>query len=165
MQRDWMTCNLHLPIPLARVVNVTPRTVTPDDAEPLARLMLDAYRGTVDDGGESLDDARSEVRKLLAGEFGAFDADHSTLWFGPETLDAATIITRTRGSTPDPFLAFSMTATHAQRRGLARAGLIGAMRQLRAVGHARLHLVVTRANTRAVNLYRSCGFVVSAKPL
>lgn len=165
MQRDWMTCNLHLPIPLAPVVSAVPRLLSPDDAEPLARLMLDAYRGTVDDGGETLDDARGEVRKLLMGEFGPFDATNSTLWFDADALAAATILTQTRGSHPDPFLAFSMTAPHAQRQGLARAGLIRVMQQLRAAGHARLHLVVTRANTRAVSLYRSCGFVVSAKPL
>lgn len=164
MQRDWMTCNLHLPIPLAPVVSAMPRAILHHDAEALACLMFDAYRGTVDDGGETLEDARGEVRKLLTGEFGAFDADHSTLWFEKETLAAATILTRTRGSQADPFLAFSMTAPYAQRRGLARAGLIRVMRQLRAAGHARLHLVVTRANVRAVSLYRSCGFVVAPKP-
>jgi ribosomal protein S18 acetylase RimI-like enzyme len=164
MQRDWMTCNLHVSIPQGAASPAVLRAIVPSDAEPLALLMLAAYRGTVDDEGETIDGAREEVRKLLAGEFGAFDAEHSTLWYSNGDLVAATILTRTRGAQPEPFLAFSLTAPHAQRQGLARAGLTRAMQQLRTQGHSRLHLVVTRANARAVNLYRSCGFVVAPKP-
>jgi len=36
-----------------------------DDAEPLAALMLDAYRDTIDYDGETLDDARSEISSYL----------------------------------------------------------------------------------------------------
>lgn len=164
MQRDWMTCNLHLPIASEPAVRATARAVAQGDDDALAQLMLAAYKGTVDDGGETLDDACGEVRKLLTGEFGAFDATLSTVWIEDGAMAAATLLTRTRGAQAEPFVAFSMTLPAFQRRGLARAGLTRAMRQLREAGHARLHLVVTRANERAVALYRSCGLVVAAKP-
>ena len=42
------------------------RQPTLADAEPLAELMLDAYRGTIDDGGETIDNARDEVASYMA---------------------------------------------------------------------------------------------------
>ncbi len=140
------------------------RPFTPADAEPLAHLMLDSYRGSVDDNGETLDDARRDVTKLLAGEFGALDWGASTVVEGPDGLASATIVTRDRVAPPplDPgeaFLAFSMTAPPCKRRGLARAGLTQLIATLQTRGESRLHLVVTRTNTPAVSLYRSLGFM------
>lgn len=147
------------------------RMPTAGDAAGLARLMLDAYAGTIDDEGASLEDAQSEVAKLFAGEFGAFDAEASLVVerAGTGTLASATLITRNTGSMKGPiglpigvgeaFLAFSMTAPADKRQGLARAGLIAVMARLHRRGEARLHLVVTRGNVAAV-LYESLGFVV-----
>lgn len=138
------------------------------DAAGLARLMFDAYAGTIDDAGESLEDAQREVAKLFAGEFGAFDAEASLVVerAGTGTLASATLITRNTGSMKGPigvgeaFLAFSMTAPAFKRQGLARAGLIAVMARLQQRGEARLHLVVTRGNVAAL-LYESVGFVVA----
>jgi hypothetical protein len=48
------------------------------DAEALARLMLDAYRGTIDDeGGHSFEDAKAEVRRTFDGEYGEMIWDAS----------------------------------------------------------------------------------------
>jgi ribosomal protein S18 acetylase RimI-like enzyme len=141
------------------------------DAAALARLMLDSYAGTIDDAGETLHDAVGEVAKLLAGDFGAFDAAASLVVErdSPDgrTLASATLITRNTGSMKGPigvgeaFLAFSMTAPAFKRQGLARAGLVATMSCLRERGEARLHLVVTRANEPALRLYESLGFVVA----
>jgi hypothetical protein len=46
------------------------RAAQPTDTQPLAELMLDAYRGTIDYDDETLDDAVSEVQAYLAGERG-----------------------------------------------------------------------------------------------
>lgn len=145
------------------------RVPVASDAAALARLMLDSYAGTIDDSGETLQDAVGEVAKLLAGDFGAFDAAASLVVerdaaAGP-TLASATLITRNTGTMKGPigvgeaFLAFSMTAPAFKRQGLARAGLVAAMSRLRDHGEARLHLVVTRANVPALRLYESLGFV------
>lgn len=45
------------------------RVVTPEDAEALATLMLEAYRGTIDDGGETLADAQVEMHGFFDGKW------------------------------------------------------------------------------------------------
>lgn len=127
-----------------------------DDAEQLAVLMYTSYRGTTDDAGETLDDARGEVRKLLTDQFGLFDATRSAVYEMDGALGAATILTRWRDA---PFVAFSMTAPEWKRRGLARAGLVRAMRALAADGESIVRLIVTDGNTPAESLYTSLGFV------
>jgi ribosomal protein S18 acetylase RimI-like enzyme len=139
------------------------RALAERDTEPLARLMLDAYAGTIDDAGnETIDTARAEVARLLRGEFGTLDTGASVVVERGGSLASATIITAHRG---EPFLAFSMTAPTWKRCGLARAGLMDAMNVLHARGERRLHLVVTAGNIAAENLYRSLGFAVGAPPV
>lgn len=170
--RDWMTLILTPQPDPPRIHGA--RTPAPTDAEPLAQLMFDSYRRTIDDAGETLDDARSEVAKLFRGDFGTFDIAASLVVAqdrGRSAADvadqsaplaSATLITRdrTKYATGEAFLAFSMTAPAVKRQGLARAGLLHAIHILHARGESRLHLVVTRANTPAVRLYESLGFVV-----
>ena len=139
------------------------RRPDPGDATSLAQLMFDAYRGTVDDSGESLDDARAEVAKLFRGEYGRLDLPASSLIERAGVAASATIVTRdpTPYFTGEAFVAFSMTAPPWQRQALARNGLLHAVRTLRERGEPRLHLVVTRANVAAVRLYESLGFRVA----
>lgn len=139
------------------------RGFTAEDSERLALLLLESYRGTVDDEGETLDDARRAVASLIAGEFGAVDWAASFVVEHQGMVVSATIVTRDRVapkplSAGEAFLAFSMTAPEFQRRGLARAGLVRLIELLRQRDEPRLHLVVTRTNLRAVRLYRSLGF-------
>jgi ribosomal protein S18 acetylase RimI-like enzyme len=132
------------------------RRLDPDtDREAVARLFINAYRGTVDDEGETEEDALAVVDQLLAGEFGAFDAGASEVVERDGVLAAATLLTDFDGG---PFVAFSMTDPAHQRQGLGRAGLMRAMAALAARGETRLDLVVTAANDRAVALYESLGF-------
>jgi len=129
------------------------------DREGLARLMLAAYRGTVDDEGETEDDAIAAIDMLLAGEFGAYDDEATEVVERDGAIVAATLLTAWEGG---PFIAFSMTDPGHQRQGLARGGLLRAMARLAARGEPRLDLVVTAANDRAVALYRSLGFAERA---
>jgi GNAT superfamily N-acetyltransferase len=132
------------------------RTPSNQDAESLAHLMLDAYRGSIDDAGETIDDARAEVAKLLSGAYGRFDPDASEVVLHDDTLVAATLLTHYEGS---PMLAFSLTAPGWRRRGLARGGIERAVRRLREAGYASLSLAVTVGNGPAERLYVSLGFV------
>ena len=143
--------------PMPRVLIAGLRAPMVADAGALARLMLAAYAGSVDDEGEDEAAALVEVRKTFAGEYGAFDASSSKLVARADELLHATLITRWQGR---PFVAFTMTAPAAQRRGLARSGLIAAMQSLRDQGETELRLVVTLANLPARTLYESLGFVV-----
>ncbi len=135
-----------------------------EDADALAQLMLDSYRGSVDDTGETLQDARGAVAQLFSGDFGAPDPELCLVVDDGTALAAATIVTRDRVAPPplkpgEAFLAFSMTAPTWKRKGLARAGLTHVIDVLRTRGESRLHLVVTRTNEPAMRLYQSLGFV------
>ncbi len=126
------------------------------DAESLSVLMLESYRGSIDDQGETIVEARSEVAKLLRNEYGVLDRGSSIVCDVQGVLASATIITRIRDV---PFLAFSMTAPSHKRRGLAHAGLTRVMSLLAQRGERSLKLMVTKGNTPAETLYTSLGFV------
>ncbi len=128
----------------------------PADREALARLLLDAYRGTVDDDGETETDALAAIDAFTAGEFGEVTPGWSEVVERDGRLVAATLVTTWQGV---PLIAFSMTAPQARRQGLARGGLLRAMDRLRTTGEPRLDLVVTVANEPAVRLYAQLGFV------
>ena len=132
------------------------RRPVPDDIAGLGRLMEQAYRGSVDDEGEDEAAAVDEVRKTLAGGYGAFDSEASSVLEQAGELLAATLVTRWEER---PFVVFSMTAPQARRQGLARAGLAWATAVLHERGETQLALVVTTANTPARRLYESLGFV------
>jgi GNAT superfamily N-acetyltransferase len=142
---------------LPRVAVAGMRAPEESDMPGLARLMRAAYRGGVDDDGETEADALAEIQKTFAGEYGAFLPHCSKVVARGNELVHATLVTRWQGR---PFVAFSMTAPAAQRMGLARGCLIDAMQDLRAQGESELRLVVTAANTPARALYESLGFVV-----
>lgn len=138
----------------------------PDEAA-LARLMLDAYRGTVDDQGETLPDAEAEVRGLFSGQYGEmnWNASFAVTDAGSANTDqalyAATAVTSTsRG----PLLAFSLSAPDRQRRGLATSLIGHSARVLHEQGHGTLTLVVTAGNGPAEALYARLGFVEAASP-
>lgn len=133
------------------------RSVRHEDAAALAALMLDAYRGTVDDGGEGPEESLAEVRKLLSGGYGTFDFGCSELVEREGRVIAATLVTEYEN---EPLIAFSLTHPDWQRRGLARAGLVRAMRALQDDCRVHVNLAVTATNTPARRLYESLGFVV-----
>jgi len=132
------------------------RAPTPGDAPAIAELMLAAYRGTIDDEGETPEETLDVVRRLFAGEFGVVLWNISEVTVRAGRLAAATICTVWQGR---PFVAFMVTAPEFKRQGLARAGLTRAINRLAAAGDPLLRLVVTAGNTQAETLYASLGFV------
>lgn len=144
-----------------------------EDAEALATLMIDAYHGTIDDGGETIEFAREEVARLLSHQWGRFDVGDAAASVVVERegeLASATLVTHLSGTEwpsatswdTGPFIAFSMTSPRWQRLGLARAGLLRAVTKLTQRGEKTLKLVVTRGNEPAERLYESLGFVREA---
>lgn len=131
------------------------RVPQPEDGDALAALMLEAYRGTIDDEGETPEETRAAVQQLFDGDFGPL------LWAVSEVIEedgrlvAATLITIWDDR---PFLAFTVTAPSHQRQGLARAGVQRAMNRLRAGDETELQLVVTQGNSAAEHMYTSLGF-------
>lgn len=137
------------------------RTVGPADADALADLMLDAYRGTVDYNGETIADARAEIGRTLAGYYGPFSPDCSFAVEERGALQSATLVALLdEGLTdPTPLLVYTMTRPGAQRRGLASALILRSAEALRAAGHNRLLLMVTAANLPARRVYDRLGFI------
>ena len=143
-------------VPQTALSDLNERPLRDDDREPLARLMLAAYRGTTDDEGETLDDARVEVDGFYSGKSGAPMADASVVVERDGDLVAATLVTRYENA---PFIAYTITHPQWKRHGLGRACIRQCMSTLLDLGHDRLRLVVTPGNTPAERLFEQLGFV------
>jgi len=131
------------------------RPVERADAPALGRLMLAAYRGTVDDEGETLEDAVAEVGQLLDGSHGPFLYDAS---FVTEDEDGpiGSSLVAIRESVP--LLCYLVVHPRAHRRGVGSQLIARTGNALAAAGHPELDLFVTEANEPAVGLYRKLGF-------
>jgi GNAT superfamily N-acetyltransferase len=131
------------------------RRVRSEDQRQLADLLLDAYRGTVDDEGEGPEEAAAEVARLLGGAYGAFDAAASEVVELGGAIVAATLVTEFEGR---PLIAFSLVHPSWRRRGLGRAGLVRTLDRLRSAGWSEVRLAVTETNLPARSLYEQVGF-------
>jgi ribosomal protein S18 acetylase RimI-like enzyme len=146
------------PVVPARHDFAASRPLEGSDEADLADLMLAAFRGTVDDEGEDLDQARDEVRRTFEGAYGTMLWDASFVVqdeAARPALLAASVITFWRDS---PLLSCSMTHPRAARSGLATALISQSARALAGRGHTRLELFVTRGNVPAERLYDKLGF-------
>jgi len=133
------------------------RPVERRDASALSILLYAAFRGSVDDEGETPSDARTEIDRLFSGAFGRFLPNCSFLIEEEEQICSACLVTWFEHHDA-PLVAFSMTRPEFRRRGMARFLLRHAINALIRRGEKRLTLVVTRANAEALSLYRSVGF-------
>ncbi len=98
---------------------VSIRTASPADAEALAVLMDDAYRGAIDaEPGQGLDDARREIVETFAGAYGAFMPEASFLASEDDEIVSACLVTRFEGTpivTPGTRLPSTSTPRSASR--------------------------------------------------
>jgi GNAT superfamily N-acetyltransferase len=131
--------------------------VTDSHRRELAKLMLEAYRGTVDYEDETLEDAIQEIEQVFEGKYGALLRKCSFVAKSDACpyLVSATIVTLFEQV---PLLAFSMTHPNHKRQGFGRALLQRSTNALLHEGYMELRLAVTDTNTPALNLYRSMGF-------
>ncbi|HEU5367658.1 MAG TPA: alpha/beta fold hydrolase [Ktedonobacterales bacterium] len=135
------------------------RPVTKDDIPALARLVLDAYRDTIDDEGETLDDALRAMQDTFAGtrQTGALLESCSFVieeWGEPL---ACTLVTWWH---EQPLLAYVMAHPTARNRGMGRFLIQKSINALLAQGHRELSLFVTKGNLPAQHLYERLGFQV-----
>jgi GNAT superfamily N-acetyltransferase len=150
--RADMTIRLQ-PVALESVPGM--RAPTVDDKPGLARLLLDAYRGTVHDEGETIEQAFEEIERVFRGECGPVMLAESIVVERQGQLASATLLTRWQNR---PFVAHAITLPAWQRRGLARASMTSCMSRLHEQGEQWLSLTVTLENEPAVVLYKSLGF-------
>jgi predicted GNAT family acetyltransferase len=130
------------------------RAISRDDLEGLARLMLDAYVGTIDYDDESLEDAIEEVRSFF--DDGKALLNGSYLVEGDGTIASAVLVSLSEGK---PFIGYVMTLPSHKNQGLARLVTTTALERLARDGHKTVGLYITEGNTPSEALFRSVGAV------
>ena len=133
------------------------RRVHESDREDLAILLYAAFRGTIDDEGETFADALAEIDKAFSGGYGDLLLDCSFVIQRDEFLASASLIGLS-GADDVPRVIFSMTRPDARREGHARYLLRRSINALLNCGFTRLQLIVTEGNSPAQSLYESLGF-------
>jgi GNAT superfamily N-acetyltransferase len=126
-----------------------------EEREPLAHLMLAAYRGAADDEGETIVEALQEVDSVLLSADRPFMAEASFVIEVDATLASASLVSLFRGA---PLVTHVMTHPHYKRRGLGISALLSSANALREQGSSSLSLYVTDSNEPALALYRKLGF-------
>jgi GNAT superfamily N-acetyltransferase len=137
--------------------------VSVSDADELADLMLDAYRGTIDYHGENIDDAREEIRTCFrGGSGGIFLNDFSAVIFKDDRAVSACLCVKS-DEHAYPLIAYSMTRASEKGNGLAQYLLASVLQKLKCAGYRGVTAVITEGNIPSERLFRSAGFgVVSA---
>lgn len=128
------------------------RRVEIGDRDRLALLLLDAYRGTVDDEGETLDDA------FLAADswFAAIEWDHSFVLEEDGELVAVSFVVVVEGVRYiDPVL----TASESKGRGLGTAMVCRSLRSLAADQITEVGATITDGNEPSERLFARLGFL------
>lgn len=133
------------------------RAVSAGDVIALSHLMLEAYRGTIDDNGESLEDAIKMLQDTFAGGIGPFLKDCSLLIERDGQALACTLVTLWHDA---PLLAEVLTHPSAQNQGLGAFLIKKSINALLEHGYSDLILFVTKGNLPAQHLYEKLGFQV-----
>lgn len=129
----------------------------PADAEALAVLMLDAYRGTIDFDDETLDDARAEVAGFLDGRDGPPMLECSWAAWSDGEL-AAACLAGWWAAREAPLIAYCLTRAIDKGRGLGTWLLARTLDALAEAGHGAVWAVITDGNLPSQALFRRAGF-------
>ena len=133
------------------------RCVRETDEHDLAILLYAAFRGTIDDEGETFAGAVREIEKTFAGDYGRLLPDCSFAIQDGEFIASACLISWFEPHNA-PLVAFTMTRPEHKRQGMARFLLKASMNALIDRGYRQLTLIVTDGNEPAQKLYASLGF-------
>ena len=131
--------------------DVETRTIVLHDRDALARLMLDAYVGTIDYEGETITEAVDEVDAWFAG---SALLEHSYVAILSGSLVSAVL---TMLIDDEPFIAIVMTDPANKNAGLARAVTERALIGMATAGHERVVLYITAGNRPSERVFASLG--------
>lgn len=150
-RREYLRVGAHEP-----TVDVTSergiRLANDEDRDTLADLLLDAYRGTVDDEGEGVPEARQAAEDWLARRIAAC----SVVIEEGERMVAMSFVIMVDGSAYiDPVA----TATSWKRQGLGRRAVSASLQRLHDAGVDEVGAVITDGNVASEQLFASLGFV------
>jgi RimJ/RimL family protein N-acetyltransferase len=133
------------------------RAGQPTDANALAELVLDAYRGTIDYDDETPEDAIGEIQAYLAGERGGQPLlNLSCLAFaGPQLVSAC--LAGDWHERQQPMIAYVMTRAEWKDRGVGQQVLWAVVQALREEGHREVRAVITEGNIPSERLFGRMG--------
>jgi RimJ/RimL family protein N-acetyltransferase len=150
-----------------------------EDKELLAVLMLDAYRGTIDYDGETIEVARNEVESYFH-ELEAFERVESglpggELWLrcsfvaevagaNPAELSGACLVSHWKVREA-PLIAYVMTAFDWKGQGIAGLLLNRSLMRLIELGYSKVYTVITEGNIPSEALFRRAGFERVSRPM
>jgi|RhiMethySRZTD1v2_1073278.scaffolds.fasta_scaffold288797_2 L-amino acid N-acyltransferase YncA len=130
----------------------TARTVEVTDREQLATMILDAYRGTVDDEGEDYEAALAAVDDWLS----RLEAPHSVVLEEDGQLVTVSFVVNVAGR---EYIDPVATVSWRKREGLGRAAVAISLRSLGEAGVREVGAVITDGNTASERLFQGLGFV------
>ena len=121
------------------------------DRDVLAALLLDAYRNTIDDEGEDIDDAYTAIDQYLA----RIERPYSFVAFEQDILVAFSFVVVVNTiHYIDPVV----VAPPSKRRGLGRATVQLCLGSLVAAGITEVGATITDGNTASERLFAGLGF-------
>ena len=127
------------------------RPVRNTDRDVLATLMLDAYRGTIDDEGEDVDDALAAVDEYMA----RMRHEHSFVVTEDDRVVAMAFVTVHDGvHYVDPIV----VAADRKRTGLGRDAVRMLLESLATAGVTDVGATITDGNTASESLFLGLGF-------
>ena len=140
------------PIPVASTQPaLDARHPTDADRDALAPLLLAAYRNTIDDEGEDLDDACDAIDQYLA----RIERDHSFVVLEHDDIVAFAFVVVVNGIYyVDPVV----VAPARKQRGLGRAAVQLCLWSLAAAGTSDVGATITDGNVASERLFTSLGF-------
>lgn len=133
------------------------RVVGSDDDEALGTLMSNAYRGTIDDEGETPEETLAQAHATFAGSWGPLIERASLVAVHGGDVVAMVITVRDAQHAMAPLIAFALTDPMWQRQGIGSWLIRESVCRLSSLGINELHLAVTRGSP-AQRLYERLGF-------
>lgn len=129
------------------------RPIVPADAEALAELLLEAYRGTIDYEGEEIDEAREAIAEYFSD---APRLDSSMIAVVDGTAASAVLVMSLDGG---PFISYVISHPGHKRTGLANRVVTAACRRLVEAGEDEVRFFITDGNIASEALFAGLGAV------
>jgi predicted GNAT family acetyltransferase len=133
------------------------RRVTRDDKERIAKAMLDAYMGTVDQQEDTFEEALCEVENIFNDKYGPLITEASLMIDRGSEVASIILITL---YIETPLIIEIFTSKNYYKQGMATSLINASMNQLLDMGYNQLCLYVKGENKDAIQLYRKLGFEI-----
>lgn len=129
----------------------TTRPIAESDRDALAQVLLDAYRGTIDDEGEDLDDAYEAVDEMVERALRPYSC---VIVIDEQVVGMSFVIVLDGVHYIDPVV----VAPAHKRTGVGAMAVNACLDALAAAGISEVGATITDGNTASETLFRRLGF-------